>query len=137
MSKITVKQKIYQALMENTNGFMSVEDLAETIYQDAYMRETKKHLTGLVKRNITHAIAMLAEDGQLVITLKEPTKKAVKLTRKKVLGYKIADIEDSDYVLDELTSRKERLQIVSDKKIGFQTQAIETGIIEPTGLAIE
>lgn len=130
MKKITVKQKIYQSLMENTNGFMSIEDIAQNIYGDAYMRETKKHLNGLVKRNITHAIAMLAEEGHLVITLKEPTKNGIKLTRKKVLGYKIADIEDSDYVLDELTSRKERLQIASEKKITFQNTVIESGIIE-------
>ena len=67
MKKLSVKQKIADVLMENENGFLSIEQIAAIAYEDAYMKETKKHLNGLIKRNITHAIAILSEEGFLVI----------------------------------------------------------------------
>ena len=46
MKKLSVKQKIADVLMENENGFLSIEQIAAIAYEDAYMKETKKHLNG-------------------------------------------------------------------------------------------
>jgi len=129
MNKISVKQKIADVLMENENGFLSIEQIASIAYQDAYMRETKKHLNGLIKRNITHAIAILSEEGFLVIKDLERCVNSVKITHKKVNGYKIADIEDSDTVITNLLSKGERLEIATQVKINFESLATDNKLL--------
>lgn len=133
MEKLTVKAKIFATLKDNAekvdSDFMSVEEIAKETYGDAYMKETSKHLNGLVQRNMTHAIAMLAEDGEIVITLKAPTKNGNKIKKKTILGYKIAAKEDSEYVVDNLSSRSERLEIAKQMKLGFQNLAIDNDFI--------
>ena len=44
MKTITVKQRIYTVLIENKKSFLSIEEIAETAYDVAYLKETKKHL---------------------------------------------------------------------------------------------
>ena len=105
MEKMSVKQKIAEVLMENDNGFLSIEEIAKLSYQDAYMKETRKHLNGLIKRNIIHAIAMLSEEGFLVIKDLEPCANSKKLTHKTVNGYKIADKEDSESIIINLKTK--------------------------------
>lgn len=129
MKKLTVKQKIYDTLMDNENGFMSIETIAKETYRDAYMKETSKHLNGLVQRNMTHAIAMLSGDGYIVITLKKPTKNGNMIKKKTVLGYKIADKEDSEHVLDNLSSKSERLEIAKQTRLDFKNLAIDNDFI--------
>jgi len=120
MKKLSVKQKIADVLMENDNGFLSIEQIASLAYEDAYMKETKKHLNGLIKRNITHAVALLSEEGFLVIKDLERCVNSVKMTHKKVNGYKIADKEDSEIVITNLKSKFERLEIASQIKFEFE-----------------
>jgi len=134
MSQITVKQKIFMALDANENGFMSVEDIAKVAYGDAYMKETKKHLKGLIQRNISHGIALLSEYGKLVVTLKEPTAPGSKMTFKNIVGYKIADKSDSSLILDNLQSKEERLESSKQLALSFQELAVEAKVIEPTDL---
>ena len=120
MKKVSVKQKIAEVLMENDNGFLSVEQIASLAYNEAYMKETKKHLNGLIKRNITHAIALLSEEGYLVIKDLEECNNSIKMTHKKVNGFKIADKEDIDIVRTNLISKRERLEIASHIKSDFE-----------------
>jgi hypothetical protein len=121
MTKISVKQKIAEVLMENTNGFLSIEQIASLSYKDAYMKETKKHLNGLIKRNITHAIAMLMEEGFLVIKDLEPCVNSKKISHKTVNGYKIADKEDSESIIINLKTKSERLEIAEQTKFDFES----------------
>jgi len=44
MKTLTVKQRIYTVLIENKNDFLSIDEIAETAYDVAYLKETKKHL---------------------------------------------------------------------------------------------
>lgn len=129
MKKVSVKQKIAEVLMENDNGFLSIEQIASLAYKDAYMKETKKHLNGLIKRNISHAIALLSEEGYLVIKDLERCSNSVKMTHKKVNGYKIADKEDSQTVLTNLISKNERLQIASNTKQDFEHLASSNALL--------
>ena len=134
MSQITVKQKIFMALDANENGFMSVEDIAKVAYGDAYMKETKKHLKGLIQRNISHGIALLSEYGKLVVTLKEPTRPGAKTSYRNIIGYKIADKSDSSLILENLQSKEERIESSTQIALSFQDLAIESKVIEPTDL---
>jgi len=129
MKKVSVKQKIADVLMENDNGFLSIEQIAALAYKDAYMKETKKHLTGLVKRNITHAIAMLTEEGFLVIKDLEPCSYSVKMSHKGVNGYKIADKEDSESITINLQTKSERLKIAEDIKMNFKHLATKNKML--------
>jgi len=126
MKKISVKQKIADVLMENDNGFLSIEQIAALAYEDAYMKETKKHLNGLIKRNITHAIAMLSEEGFLVIKDLEPCVNSKKMTHKAVNGYKIADKEDSESIIVNLKTKSERLEIAEQTKFNFESLVNES-----------
>ena len=67
MKTITVKERISKVLLENTNGFLSIEEIARIGYGEAYMRDTQKQLNGLIKRNISHAIALLSDKGLVVL----------------------------------------------------------------------
>lgn len=130
MKKLSVKQKIADVLMENDNGWLSIEQIAQLAYPDAYMKETRKHLDGLIKRNITHAIALLSEEGFLVIKDLEPCVSSIKMTHKKVNGYKIADKEDSELVFTNLKSKLERLEIAEQIKFEFESLANNNKFIE-------
>lgn len=121
MEKISVKQKIADVLMVNDNGFLSIEQLAELCYEGAYMKETKKHLNGLIKRNISHAIAMLSEEGFLVIKDLQRCNNSQKLTYKTVNGYKIADKENIKAIEINLKTKSERLQIAEQIKYNFES----------------
>lgn len=129
MKKLSVKQKIADVLMENDNGFLSVNQIAALAYENAYMKETRKHLNGLVKRNMTHAIALLSEEGFLVIKDLEQCVNGKKMTHKGVNGYKIADKEDSEIVITNLKSKLERLEIASQLKLEFESLALENKLL--------
>lgn len=129
MKKVSVNQKIAEVLMENDNNFLSIEQIASLAYKDAYMKETKKHLIGLVKRNMSHAIALLSEEGYLVIKDLERCANSVKMTHKKVNGYKIADKEDSTIIFENLLSKNERLEIASSIKSNFEYLAKNNSLL--------
>jgi hypothetical protein len=128
MKAPSVKNKISVVLMENKNGFLSIEEIAKRAYGDSYMKETKNHLNALVRRNITHAIADLSQEGYLVIKDLEPCVNSEKLSHKKVNGYKIADAEDIEMVVVNLKSRRERLEIAAQKKLDFEYLATDNKI---------
>lgn len=129
MKKVSVNQKIAEVLMENDNGFLSIEQIALLAYKDAYMKETKKHLNGLVKRNMSHAIALLSEEGYLVIKDLEECANSVKMTHKKVNGYKIADKEDSKMIFKNLISKNERIEIATNTKSNFEHLAKNNSLL--------
>lgn len=96
--ELAVKEKIANVLIQHSeDSFLSIEQIASIAYGDAYLKETKKHLDGLVKRNMIHAIALLVENNLIVI--------------KNAGSYKIADESDNEYVIRNLISKKERLEI--------------------------
>ena len=61
-----VKERIYQVLLENENGFLTVEQIAKLAFKNVYMSETKKHLNGLIKRNMVYAIGELTKNGFII-----------------------------------------------------------------------
>ena len=130
MKKLTVKQKICDVLMENNNGFLSIEEIAQRAYSEAYMKETKKHLNGLVKRNMVHAIAELSLEGYLVIKDLERCSNSAKLSHKRVNGYKIADKEDGEMVIVNLQSKSERLEVAQQMKLNFESLVSNNNLIE-------
>lgn len=130
MKTLSVKQRIYTVLMENELEFLSHEEIAEIAYGLAYLRETKKHLNGLIKRNIPHAIAMLAEDGYVVIKDLQRTVNGNKMTYRGINGYKIADKEDIKIVEKNLLTKKQRIEVAEQIKIDFIELAEENKLLE-------
>jgi len=129
MKKLTVKDRIYEVLMENQNGFLTPEQIAEISYGPAYIRDTRKGLDSLIKRNMIYAIGQLNKDGYVVIKDLEPTENGIKLSYKKVLGYKIADTEDIDDVKKNLKTKEERLEIYQEKKKEFKELAEDNQLL--------
>jgi len=127
--ELTVKEKIGKVLMENANGFLSLEEIAEIAYGSAYVRPSKPHYNGLIKRNMDHAIALLSKLGFTVVKDLEPTVKSSSLSFKRVLGYKIADKEDIEAVRNNLQTKKERLEIASDNKDNFELLASKNNLL--------
>ncbi len=134
--KLTVKQRIYNVLMENKNGELNHEEIAERAYGDAYLRETKKHLTGLVKRSVSHAIAMLAEDGYIVVRVLDSFSKEDLINgnhktsyKKKLKGYKIADKEDIKMVEANLLRKEERIENAEQLKIEYHRLAQDNKLL--------
>lgn len=130
MRTLTVKQRIYTVLIENKNDFLSINEIAETAYDVAYLKETKKHLNGLIKRNIAHAIAMLSEDGYVVIKDLQRCIKSNKMTYKGVNGYKIADKEDIDLVKENLLTKVQRIEIAEQIRFDFTALAEENKLLK-------
>lgn len=130
MKTIPVRQRIYTVLTENQNDFINHEDIAQITYGEAYLKETKKFLNSLIKRNIPHAIAMLAEDGYVVIKDLQPCVNGKKMKYRGVNGYKIADKEDIDLVERNLLTKDERIQIAEQISLDFKELAIENKLLE-------
>lgn len=126
---LPVKKRIYTVLLENKNGFLNYEEIAQIAYGDAYVKATKKHLNGLIKRNVQHGIAMLTEDGYMVIKDLQPTSSGSKLSYKGVNGYKIADKEDIDIVKKNLKTKNERLEIASQIRLNFEGLASKNNLM--------
>lgn len=122
-NELPVKKLIAKVLLENQNGYLDHEQIAEIGYGNAFVKATKKHLIGLIKRSMSHAIALLSDmdEGYLVVKLFRDNRNGSKLNRI-VEGYKIADQDDIDEVKENLTTLEKRLE--SSRRI--QTEFIES-----------
>ena len=129
-TKLAVKDKIANVLMQHSeDSFLSIEQIASLAYEGAYLKETKKHLNGLVKRNMPHAIALLSEMNIIVIKDLEPTLNGKKLSYKGVNGYKVADEEDKEVLSRNLISKKQRLEISQQMLFDFAGLAGDSNLI--------
>jgi hypothetical protein len=98
-----VKDMIVEVLANNTNGYMTVADIAEIAFAGSYSAYTYKHLNDLVKRSIYSAIAKLHKQGLVVIGKKNEKIKSNPIDRWKVAGSE--DKSDVEKVLNEKTNR--------------------------------
>jgi len=98
-----VKDMIVDVLAQNTDGYMTVADIAEIAFAGSYSAYTYKHLNDLVKRSIYGAIAKLHEQGLVVIGKKNEKLKSNPIDKWKVAG--VEDTADVEKVLNEKTNR--------------------------------
>ena len=106
MKTTPIKRRILNVLVQyKESGFLTVSDIARLAYGSAYIRDTRKHLDKLVRRNIYSVMDLAIENNMIVLPVKERNKDGE--IEKKTRGYKIAGKEDSAYV-DMLLEDKEK-----------------------------
>jgi hypothetical protein len=107
MSTTPIKRRILNVLVENKDRkYLTVSDIARIAYGDAYIRDTRKHLDNLVRRNIYPAMELAMENEMLVLTVKNRNPITNEI-EKRVLGYKIAGSEDKA-IIDTMLQDKEK-----------------------------
>jgi len=98
-----VKDLVTVVLTDNTNGYMTVGDIAEIAFGQAYNAYTYKGLDEKVRRSIDGARNIIAANGDVLLGLKNQ-----KLKGNAVDRWKIATVEDQDdfmVVVKERTNR--------------------------------
>ena len=107
MRTTAIKRRILNVLVQyKDRSYLTISEIAELAYGEAYIRDTKKGLDNLVKRNIYSAMDLAIENDMILL----PVKRRIADTKeieKKILGYKIAGKEDSEYI-DILLQDKEK-----------------------------
>lgn len=107
MSTTTIQRRILNVLVEHKEKkYMSISDIARLAYGDAYIRDTKKHLENLIRRNIYPTIGLAMQNDMIVLTVKNRNAETGEI-EKKVLGYKIAGREDQA-IIDLMMEDKEK-----------------------------
>jgi hypothetical protein len=101
--KPLVKELVADVLANNDNGYMTVADIAEKAFGDAYIGYTYKALDEKVRRSIYGAISILSEQGIVVIGLKNEKLKGNIIDRWKIVGEE--DVDELNKVITEKTAR--------------------------------
>jgi len=105
MKTTPIKRRILNVLVQyKDNSFLTISDIARLAYGQAYIRDTRKHLDQLVRRNIYSVMDLAIENNMIVLPVKERKDGEIS---KKTRGYKIAGKEDAEYV-DMLLEDKEK-----------------------------
>lgn len=107
MKTTPIKRRILNVLVQyKDRPFLTVSEIAQLAYGVAYIRDTKRHLDGIVRRNIYSVMDLALENDMIVLPVKKRNTDTNEI-EKKTLGYKIAGKEDSEYI-DMLLQDKEK-----------------------------
>jgi len=134
-NSISINQRVKNVLIQNLEedgGFLSLSEITRFAYGDAYIKETKKTLTGKVKRAMLQVIKDLENAGLIVMKDREVTLSGKKLTHNRILGYKIfAGSEGDRGHLDmHRLNNAERFKIAQETIRDFDVAAFKAGLIE-------
>lgn len=129
MSKyVAVKTRILNVLVENENGFISVDEIAEKALGPFPNGQFRNLGIKQVKQNMGHAIELGAERGLIVIAKKYPTKNDEN-KRFRIAGYKIADLSDGEYIQEAIESKVDRQKSYTESLNLFSSRVIETELL--------
>ena len=132
MSKYeAVKTRILNVLVENEDGFLSVDEIAEKALGPFPNGQFRNLGVKQVKQNIGHAIELGAEQGMIIIAQKFPTKKDL-TKRFRIAGYKIADSTDANYIKQAIDSKAERQKSYTESLNLFSSRVIENELLPHT-----
>jgi hypothetical protein len=106
MKTTPIKKRILNVLVQyKERPYLTVSEISSLAYGVAYIRDTKRHLDSIVRRNIYSASALALENDMIVLPVK---KKEDGNIAKRILGYKIAGKEDSDFIQMLLEDKEKR-----------------------------
>jgi hypothetical protein len=107
MKTTPIKRRILNVLVQyKDRPFLTVSEIAQLAYGVAYIRDTRRHLDAIVRRNIYSVMDLALENDMIVLPVKKRNTETNEI-EKKTLGYKIAGKEDSAYI-DMLLQDKEK-----------------------------
>jgi hypothetical protein len=141
MKELSVKQRIQDVLLSNTEIYLNYKEIAEIGYGDGYIRDSRNALNAKISRNVSSAINELLEgEGLHVISKYLPRthkemKEAIRSNSSNKASetspyksYKIAkDIDEADIILD-IKQAQDRIDRAIKKretiKIGLESKKI-------------
>lgn len=108
MKTTAIKRRILNVLVQyKDRSYLTISEIAELSYGSAYIRDTKRHLDALVRRNIYSVMDLAIENDMIVLPVKQRNKDSGEI-EKKIVGYKIAGKEDSEYISLLLEDKEKR-----------------------------
>jgi len=129
----SIRRSILDALVENENGFMPVQEIAEVALGPFPNSAFKRLGINQVKRNIGHAIELAASNDLMIIAKKAPTK--IDSSKNfRIVGYKVADESDEKWVKEAIESKADKVQEYSNSYNLFASRLVENKLIEPSDL---
>lgn len=139
MGKVGKHYRIYNALLADENDqqrFMSLTDLAVSIYGEVFYDLKKSHRRELEKqiKQAIHITKELAkQNGRIIISKRKPTEHDPE-KKFMAIGWKIANGKsDAQYLLDEMELRTNLQNAHENKKLEYQDFAIQKGIMALNG----
>jgi len=107
MKTTAIKRRILNVLVQyKDRSFLTISEIAQLAYGVAYIRDTRRHLDNIVRRNIYSVMELALENDMIVLPVKKRKEDSNEL-EKKIIGYKIAGKEDQD-IIDMLLQDKEK-----------------------------
>lgn len=122
--KRLVKDLIIDVLENNNNGYMTVADIAEVAFGEAYNVYTNKYLEERTRRSVDRALGELAGKGYITISLKNEKLKGNPIDR-----WKIATEEDQPDVARTLKRKANRANGFVNATQQLRDNAIEKGLL--------
>ena len=108
MKTTPIKRRILNVLVQyKDRPYLTVSEIAQLAYGVAYIRDTRKHLDRIVRRNIYSVMELATENDMIVLPVKDRDKVTGEI-KKAALGYKIAGREDSEYISRLLNDKEKR-----------------------------
>jgi hypothetical protein len=107
MKTTPIKRRILNVLVQyKDRPHLTVSEIGQLAYGVAYIRDTRKHLDGIIRRNIYSVMDLALENDMIVLPVKQKSEEGE--LKKKTMGYKIAGKEDSDFIHMLLKDKEKR-----------------------------
>ena len=108
MRTTPIKRRILNVMAQyKDRPYLTVSEIAGLAYGSAYIRDTRRHLDSLVRRNIYSVMDLAVQNDMIIIPVKKRNTDTGDI-EKKILGYKIAGKEDQEYISMYLEDKEKR-----------------------------
>ena len=145
VKRVAAYKRIFQVLVENENGYLSPEEITERAFGPFYHPKAESEMVKLIKRNIAHAASEAERNGMMIIPIREACKPRyftndfgereiieTKISRFRILGYKIADKSDLHDIEDVLEHKEERVKSAIEQSNKLLDEVKHQGLLPET-----
>jgi len=127
--EISIAQKGLNVLVQaEESEILSIAEITQRAYGLAYIRETKKSLEAKMKRSIGHISVLATSNNFTLLTIKKGSKMNPS-NKTRVMGYKIAGINDKKYLLDQIGDKVKRVEQYKQSVIEFKENVINNKLL--------
>ena len=97
MKTTAIKRRILNVLVQyKDRSYLTISEIAELSYGSAYIRDTKRHLDALVRRNIYSVMDLAIENDMIILPVKQRNKDSGEIEKKIVFQFHIGTIKSKE-----------------------------------------
>jgi hypothetical protein len=137
MKKVPLEKKILKVLEDEFNesggSFLGINEIGKIIHKDSYQKQTAPIFNKQIRDRMYRVRELAEQNGMLVIPDRIPLVGKAK-DKFRIIGWKIAGVEDERYIIDELLFKKRKGEEHTNAFQILKSTAIHNKLIGKEGL---